>query len=610
MNINPNSNQAISPQPRPRSGRDPLSRLIIQAVQAVTEMPASILTGVGVAVGAGLGLALGAYSGFFTSPTTDLTRAIRSQDGASSPSEPTNASAFNTTNDTADTNQTDTAGASGFGLGSQANLDAILEAAGYLNETTDETNEPRRVVADLLFSDPSCEEAVLSAIFMEAETTQDPVESATTATPSTTTIDPIAQQTAENATIWQSELSTQRQVLLNQEQFDAALGAALTPSNETDCPVRLFIDPSTLPEVEEREITQLTANQVVDEALNQPDNIHCAPVIPTETLTGRDMQGNQIFRADLNACSRSNISEPLQSAANTAQRLNMTESQIQELRAQIEQIRYENCPENITLIDGAWGGVSGGSAAFNDSLAEIQRLCPNISVTPLSQVNTSITSALLGPFGLAQLLESIGLQNLTQDIILLTGEYNTLTSGFDFTSLLPAIEYLLSQGVQLFSTEPNAWSDLIPGFIADVNIAEALVRSRGVRLAREATNTTEIPTTTNVTSTTNITGVINDTTSADGMIAAGRAVGDNLASEATDANQPGSGMNWSIVIVGTGILLLVSNIYLLSRIFTRNRNTTNNTTLDNNYEMQSFIGTQDTSDSSDSSDDEEQESND
>ncbi|MGL4734412.1 MAG: hypothetical protein ACRCWB_04840 [Enterovibrio sp.] len=153
------------------------------------------------------------------------------------------------------------------------NLEAILQAAGYLNSTN---NTTETVQLTMSFASEDCEEDLLGGIFDDGENTTNVTE------------------VVGNATVWESLVLPIRTVRVNADQLDAALGAAML---DPECLRSISVEPTFLP----------PANATAQEgaaaragALN-PDEVECFPLIGNE-VHGADAHARQVFTAGLNYC--------------------------------------------------------------------------------------------------------------------------------------------------------------------------------------------------------------------------------------------------------------------------------------------------------------------
>lgn len=464
-------------QERERKGRDVLSQFMIKSVNAVSSVPTTFWYGLGIVTAVvTLGVGFGMCSRMFnTSENSGLTRSTREVGGTSNNTFPL------TNNSTIDNNQQNMT-ADYSGISTQASLNGLLRAADYLEGNNSTEPQNRTLTVGLLFSDEACETSTLSIIFDDDGSGNNKE----------------ALERAENATVWKSEVSLQRQIKLKLEEFETALGALFTPKEAGGCPAKLVIDPTLFSETQKAEAHAQKQNIEVNTALNQESSITCRPI--SGTVTGKDMFGNRISEGRLNVCKNNEQkshhrekrdTDPPQRRNNTSSLAsNMTQEELHKLQTLIQTIREENCPNNLTVIDGVYGSSESiGSEAFRLVTDSIKFLCPSTTIIPLSQANTTLTEDLLGVFGLTQLLEGPVLKELSEGVLIVADQFTNALPQMDFSTLNNVIEMLNELGVPVISTETESWTDFIPGVFVDKSIAESLVRSkRSIPLGPEASD--------------------------------------------------------------------------------------------------------------------------
>lgn len=463
INSSPNNHIYGNQQPRPRQGRDPLSRMIIQAINMVRSIPNTVWAGLGlITVGLGVGVLAGLQHNPSQNSSNDLVRRGRDISDSSDMPQPL----LPQPNDTVAINQT----ANIDNLGTEANLRAILQTAGHYEDNLDLT-----LPVGLTFSDEVAEAETLTALFADdgAEINQTEIYNA-----------------ADNATIWESRLTHSRQINLNASQFETAVGATLMSGlNNSSGRVQMTIDPSTLPGAQEAEVQAQSNAENVAAAFGDDTDISCQQV-PEQGIIGSNLNGERVFSAEMNVCQRqvspqNNPSRQRRDTGavseNNSPSLNITETQRAELQNLITQIRQENCPDNITLIDGlSSNGIA--SAMQNFTVSTIQYLCPNTTVIPLTSANTTLAQNFLGLFGLNQLLETV-LENPTEGIFIIATPFYQLIDNFDCSSLSTVTSALVELGIPLISIVDDAWTDQIPNVVGDEAPAAGLARTKRTKRA-------------------------------------------------------------------------------------------------------------------------------
>lgn len=328
------------------------------------------------------------------------------------------------------------------------NLNAILAAAGHLNETSANNTA---VLTSMSFLDETCENGVLQDIFDE--------ENGTNTT-----------ELINNATVWRSNNTHIRQMRLNQDQLDVALGATLI--NEGGCITNLSVDPGDFPNgmnVTEQQQERQAASELSD------NMVECSRVAG-HPLHGLDAQGQQVSAMNLNFCretkqthdtrTRRSADEPVASEQGVAGGANNTTNTTAvdgatanttgitgdpaALSAAIAHIRETFCPTNITVAGNLNATASSGSTAFELLLEQIRRLCPNIEIFTTEVANLN---GLFSTTEWTRFFDSY-LSNITSStlIALDTGASSNFT---DLTPLTTLIDLLAAHGVSVFTANTN-----------------------------------------------------------------------------------------------------------------------------------------------------------
>lgn len=368
------------------------------------------------------------------------------------------------------------------------NLEAILQAAGYLNSTN---NTTETVQLTMSFASEECEEDLLGGIFDDGENTTNVTE------------------VVGNATVWESQVFPIRSVRVNADQLDAALGAAML---DPECLRSISVEPTFLP----------PANATAQEgaaaragALN-PDEVECFPLIGNE-VHGADAHAQRVFTAGLNYCravppraSTNNSAEggaagasntngtaaahqrdrrdadsgssntantTAGEAASSAPQASTTASATstgngtetsaagndtqgavggsstdgifgnrQQLGSAIREVRDAFCARNVTVMSN--NGTAQGSDNLEALLAEIRRLCPN------TVIFTEAVATVGGWFsGLSwfQALENHLLNMASQTIIAVDTAINSNLT--DSAILDQVVALLAERGVTVFTAD-------------------------------------------------------------------------------------------------------------------------------------------------------------
>ncbi|MGL4334337.1 MAG: hypothetical protein ACRCSC_04660 [Lactococcus garvieae] len=379
------------------------------------------------------------------------------------------------------------------------NLNAILAAAGYLNQTQSAQNgtEPEPTVEiSMSFADAECEDYILADIFDDGNNTTN------------------ATEVIDNATIWQSSHIFQRQMRVNLEQLQVALGATVLDAE--GCVTNLSVDPASFPDG--TNATAILAEREAVAALSSPPEMTCLRLF-NDGLTGNNIEGQPVFHADLHLChpgselevgtanattanttttgnaaanetstqahhnrERRNAAPPpttSQSAQNSTleqgavggSTTNTTESTTNLARL-VQEIRAEFCPENVTIMGNIANTTNGSD--YSLLIQDIQRLCPNATVF---DVVVDAVNDIFSAFGWARALDSY-LSNVTArgaSLTVITLDSAVRSESTDMSPVNSLIELLHNVGVTIFSASPDSLLEDSPRVRVPRATAEALV---------------------------------------------------------------------------------------------------------------------------------------
>ncbi len=311
------------------------------------------------------------------------------------------------------------------------------------------------------FRDTDCEGQVLQQLFSEQEGA---------AGENVTDI-------AANATSWQSNITSfnQRQMQLNQIQFERAIGVALTDGGECLSNIAL-------------ENANPTNETVTTPASSFLENTgECAEVPGAEALEGFNALGARVFEANLYACkpaaSEEHHRHRREASANNP---NPLQEKSGELTKLIEEIRRNFCPQNTSIIAS---NTTEAVTIVDHLRQEISRLCPSTSVSSMS-LDTLSTSFL--SFSWMRTLYAFA-QNATNQTLFLL-DTTQAAGSTDLSSLTRILDYLISLGVAIVSASPHSPLNRLPQVRTDLSVGQALVRhSRSVRNAESQGDQTLSP---------------------------------------------------------------------------------------------------------------------
>ncbi|MGL4735027.1 MAG: hypothetical protein ACRCWB_08060 [Enterovibrio sp.] len=401
--------------------------LVIRSVRNVILHPFRALT-VGLAASTALMGANMLLNGSGTTGSSGLSR--RSAGPHAQSPEPWNQTATNATSPFAPNNTSST-------IAVEMNLRAILAAAGHLN-TTNST-----VDTSISFLDQTCEDGVLRDIFDEGHG------------------DNHTAAALNNATIWRSRHAPQpiRQLNLNQDQFEVALGSAL--SNEGGCITGFSVEPgSFLPPANNTQ--QQLEREAIDDLAD--GDVECLPM-HGHSLRGEDGQGKTSAQMTLNFCQRKEgkvsqdehrarraadpdplAEEGAVGGANaTASNATGAEGDPAALMAEIEQIRATFCSPNITIASNS-NATTAAPLPFSLLLEQITRLCP---ATEIFEANIANLNGLFSASAWAQFFDNY-LSDITSATVIAL-DVSISSNLTDVSSLTQLVQLLVERGVTVFT---------------------------------------------------------------------------------------------------------------------------------------------------------------